>query len=136
MARKRRKTEPDKIGGGIREGYQAGDLQGLSEDPSADSQSVRELAAEGQTFEASVGSAIENAPPPDAAEVTTHEVPEDDVPPEYRDRQRDELCFRPTLTHPLRYYLIRSERRPPAVPAGAPGASDAPGRTRSTDRPR
>jgi N utilization substance protein A len=90
MARKRRKREPDKIGGGIREGDQAGDLQGLPEDPGADAQSVRELAAEGQTFEANVVSAIENAPPADAAEVTTHEVPEDDVPPEYLERQHDE----------------------------------------------
>ena len=61
-----------------------------TEDAEADSQSVRELAAEGQTFEANVVSAIENAPPADAAEVTTHEVPEDDVPPEYLERQRDE----------------------------------------------
>jgi N utilization substance protein A len=98
MARKRRKKTDDEIADAeaagiktdVRESDQAGDLQGLSEDAEADSQSVRELAAEGQTFEANVVSAIENAPPADAAEVTTHEVPEDDVPPEYLERQRDE----------------------------------------------
>ena len=69
---------------------QAGDLQGLSDVAGADSESVRELAAEGQFYEASLVSAIENAPPADVAEVTTKEVPEDDVPPEYVDRDLDE----------------------------------------------
>jgi hypothetical protein len=69
---------------------QSGDLQGLPNVPGADSQSVRELAAEGQFFEAAVVSGIEDAPPADEAEVKTKEVPEDDVPPEYTDRDLDE----------------------------------------------
>src|SRR5437016_9211682 len=70
---------------------QAGDLQGLSDIPGADSQSVRELAAEGQFFEAAVVSGIEDAPPADVGEVKTKEVPEDDVPTEYVDRDLDKL---------------------------------------------
>jgi hypothetical protein len=62
---------------------QSGDLQGLSTDEEADSESVRELEDEGQSFEAEAIDAIENAPDPDVAEVTTREVPEDDVPLEY-----------------------------------------------------
>src|SRR6478672_6233744 len=69
---------------------QAGDLQGLSDVAGAASQSVRELAAEGQFYEASLVSAIEDAPPADVSEVTTREVPADDVPPEYVDRDHDE----------------------------------------------
>ena len=66
---------------------QAGDLQGLSNVEDEDSESVRELAEEGQVFEAEVVDAVENPPDPDVAEVTTKEVPEDDVPPEYLDDQ-------------------------------------------------
>ena len=62
---------------------QSGDTQGLSEDEDSDSESVTELLEEGQAYEASVISAIENAPPADVAEVRTREVPEDDVPDEY-----------------------------------------------------
>lgn len=63
---------------------QAGDAQGLPHFPGADSESVEELASEGQAFEAEVVSGVENAPDADVAEVTTKEVPEDDVPPEYQ----------------------------------------------------
>lgn len=62
---------------------QAGDLQGLPDTEQGDSESVRELVEEGQSFEAEVVDAVENAPDPDVAEVTTREVPEDDVPEEY-----------------------------------------------------
>ena len=62
---------------------QAGDLQGLSEIEDGDFESIAELAAEGQAFEAEVLEGIENAPDPDVAEVRTREVPEDDVPLEY-----------------------------------------------------
>ena len=65
---------------------QSGDLQGLPDDAEADSESVRELVAEGQDFEAGVISGVENAPPADEGEVRTREVPEDDVPGEYRDQ--------------------------------------------------
>ena len=46
-------------------------------------ESVRGLVEEGQAFEAEVIDAVENAPDPDVAEITTREVPEDDVPSEY-----------------------------------------------------
>ena len=49
----------------------------------ADSESVEELAAEGQSLEADAIAGIEDAPDPDVAEVRTKEVPEDDVPTEY-----------------------------------------------------
>lgn len=62
---------------------QSGDTQGLSDLAEADNESVEELTEEGQFYEAEVISGIENAPDPDVAEVHTHEVPEDDVPPEY-----------------------------------------------------
>ena len=65
---------------------QSGDTQGLSDVAEADSESVEELMEEGQSYEAEVISGIENAPDPDVAEVHTRQVPEDDVPPEYRER--------------------------------------------------
>jgi hypothetical protein len=67
-----------------REAGQSGDTEGISDVASVDSESVRELAEEGQDFEAMVVDGVENAPEPDQGEVKTHEVPEDDVPPEYR----------------------------------------------------
>jgi len=70
-------------------GGQSGDTQGLSGRPLADSESVRELVEEGQYFEAAFVDAIENAPDPDVSEVVTHEVPEDDIPPEYREHERE-----------------------------------------------
>src|ERR1700730_8502098 len=65
-------------------GGQAGDLQQISRVADADSESVAELIAEGQAFEAGVISGVEDAPDADAGEVRTKEVPEDDIPPEYR----------------------------------------------------
>jgi len=62
---------------------QSGDIQGLSDTEDTGSESVTELLEEGQYFEASVISGIENAPPADVAEVKTREVPADDVPAEY-----------------------------------------------------
>jgi hypothetical protein len=73
---------------GAASGGQSGDTQGLSERESADSESVTELAEEGQDYEAEVVSGVENAKDPDQGEVTTSEVPEDDVPPEYQDRDQ------------------------------------------------
>jgi len=66
---------------------QSGDIQGLPHVADTDSESVEELVEEGQAFEAEAISGVENAPDADVAEVTTKEVPEDDVPPEYRDRE-------------------------------------------------
>jgi hypothetical protein len=62
---------------------QSGDTQGLSNIEDVDSESVRELAEEGQSYEAAAVSGVEDAPDPDTAEVTTTQVPEDDVPEEY-----------------------------------------------------
>jgi hypothetical protein len=70
------KNKPDPNAAG-----QAGDLQGLSDTEEVDSESVVELLEEGQSFEAEVVRGVENAPDADVAEVTTTEVPEDDVPP-------------------------------------------------------
>jgi hypothetical protein len=54
------------------------------------SESIEELLEEGNAFEAEVVEGVENAPDADVSEVRTHEVPEDDVPPEYQnDRNND-----------------------------------------------
>jgi hypothetical protein len=65
-----------------------GDYSGLSVVPGADSESPRELLEEGQTFEAGIVEAVQNAPNADQGEIRTREVPEDDVPPEYDDQDR------------------------------------------------
>jgi len=103
MARKKRKTKiedladenvvnstPYKTETDLTESGQSGDLQGLSGVAGADSESVRELVGEGQAFEAGVVSGVENAPPADAGEIKIKEPPEDDVPLEYVQRNRDE----------------------------------------------
>ena len=66
---------------------QSGDIQGLSRREIADSESVTELAEEGQDYEAGIINGIENAPDADQGEVRTREVPEDDVPEEYQQEQ-------------------------------------------------
>jgi hypothetical protein len=65
---------------------QSGDTQGLSNAEQANSESVEELAADGQSFEASAVSGVEDADDPDVHEVKTTEVPKDDVPREYDDQ--------------------------------------------------
>ncbi len=70
---------------GPRAGGQSGDVEGLSDVASADSESVEELTEEGQGYEAGIVSGVEDALDPDEGEVTTSERPEDDVPPEYDD---------------------------------------------------
>jgi hypothetical protein len=67
-------------------GGQSGDIQGIRGGAGIDSESVTELLEEGQTFEAEAVSGVENAADPDVSEVVTHEVPEDDVPGEYQDK--------------------------------------------------
>ncbi|MGB2626254.1 MAG: hypothetical protein WAK20_05665 [Candidatus Acidiferrum sp.] len=64
-------------------GGQSGDTQGLSGVADAESESVKELLEEGQSFEAEVVQGVESVPDADEGEVRTHEVPEDDVPDEY-----------------------------------------------------
>ena len=67
---------------------QSGDTQEISNIADADSESVEELLDEGDAFEANVVEGVENAKDADVAEVTTREVPEDDVPEEYLDDER------------------------------------------------
>jgi len=68
-----------------RSGEESGDLQGLSNVEEADSESVDELIEEGNAFEASAVSGVEEAGSEEGREVHTREVPEDDVPAEYLD---------------------------------------------------
>jgi len=70
-----------------RSGGQSGDLQGLSSREGADSESVDELLEEGNAFEAEVVKGVQDAGDADEGEVRTHEVPQDDVPGEYRDKE-------------------------------------------------
>jgi hypothetical protein len=67
-------------------GGQSGDLQGLSNVEGADSESVDELIQEGNAFEADVVTGVEEAGNADEREVRTREVPEDDVPGEYLEK--------------------------------------------------
>jgi len=70
-------------------GGQSGDIQGISGRAGTDSESVTELLEEGQTFEAEAVSGVENAADPDVSEVVTHQFPEDDVPEEYQDPDKN-----------------------------------------------
>ena len=74
-------------GRGARSGEQSGDLQGLSNVQAADSESVDELLEQGNAFDAEVVKGVEDAGDLDEGEVRTHEVPQDDVPGEYLDKQ-------------------------------------------------
>lgn len=76
--------EPRGLGAGS--GGQAGDLQGLSGVEGAASESVEELMEEGNAYEADIVKGVEAADLEDETEVESHEVPEDDVPEEYRDQ--------------------------------------------------
>ncbi|HVZ16723.1 MAG TPA: hypothetical protein VG897_06380 [Terriglobales bacterium] len=72
------------------EAGQSGDTQQISNLADADSESVEELAEEGNSFEANAVEGVEDAPDADIEEVRTREVPEDDVPEEYQnDDNRD-----------------------------------------------
>ena len=68
---------------GAQTGGQSGDTQGLSGIADAESESVKELLEEGQSFEAEVVQGVESVPDADVGEVRTHEVPEDEVPDDY-----------------------------------------------------
>ncbi|HXZ34096.1 MAG TPA: hypothetical protein VEH30_17610 [Terriglobales bacterium] len=81
--RKRREHE----GLGSDSAGQSGDTQQLPNVADADSESVEELAEEGNAFEAEAVEGVEDAKDADVSEVTTREVPEDDVPPEYLNDQ-------------------------------------------------
>lgn len=71
---------------------QSGDLQQIPNAPGADSESVEELVEEGNAFEADVVDGVERAKDPDVSEVTTREVPEDDVPAEYREQDDEHVA--------------------------------------------
>jgi hypothetical protein len=72
---------------GPESGGQSGDTQGLSRRSYDDSESVEELMEEGQYMEAEAVSGVENARDADQGEVRTTQVPEDDVPEEYREEE-------------------------------------------------
>jgi hypothetical protein len=76
-------------GAGSEAAGQSGDLQGLSRKATSSSESVEELVEEGQAWEASAISGVEDNDG-DPAEVRTHEVPEDDVPEEYLNDRENE----------------------------------------------
>ena len=67
---------------------QSGDLQGLSWDETMGSESVAGLAAEGQAWEADAITGVAEAGEDQSREVTTRQLPEDDVPEEYRNAER------------------------------------------------
>ena len=69
-------------------GAGGGDFGGVSTVESVDSESADELLEEGQAFEAGIVSGVEDPPDADQGPVKTREVPEDDVPEEYRDPDR------------------------------------------------
>lgn len=77
-------------GVGLKKAGKSSDAEGLSAVEDVDSESVAELADEGQGFEAEVVDGVENARDADQGEVTTEEVPEDDVPSEYRNYRENE----------------------------------------------
>lgn len=71
-----------------RAGAGGGDFGGVSTVESVDSESADELLEEGQAFEAGIVSGVEDAPDADQGPVKTREVPEDDAPEEYHDKDR------------------------------------------------
>jgi hypothetical protein len=78
-------VSPDARSERVTEG--SGDLQGLSDVAAADSESVDELLDEGNAFEAGIVKGVQDADDADEREVHTHEMPEDDVPEEYLDKE-------------------------------------------------
>jgi hypothetical protein len=79
---------------------QSGDIQQINDAAGADSESVEELQEEGNSFEASAVYGVENAQVPDVAEVTTRELPEDDVPDEYLNTYADSPLWDSPPTRP------------------------------------
>jgi len=71
---------------GAKSAGQAGDTQGLPGTPVGDSDSVEGLLEEGQTFEAEILEGVESARDADKSEVKTRQMPADDVPEEYLEK--------------------------------------------------
>lgn len=69
---------------------QSGDTQGLSDIEESSNESVEELLEEGQYAEAAAVSGVEDAPDADVSEVRTKQVPANDVPPEYWEKDPTE----------------------------------------------
>lgn len=65
---------------------QSEDFEGVSQAEQADSESVDELVEEGNLFEAGAVAGVQEADDADEKEVRTRELPEDDVPEEYLDK--------------------------------------------------
>ena len=87
MPKKENRKKKDALGPSA--AGQSGDLQQLSDIADADSESVKELVEEGNALEAEAVQGVEDAKPPDVSEVRTREVPEDDVPAEYLNNDKD-----------------------------------------------
>lgn len=85
---KRRKDEEI----GSNSAGQSGDIQQIPNVPEVDSESVEELLEEGNAFEADAVQGVEDANRPDVSEVTTRQVPEDDVPDEYLDDEDEHVA--------------------------------------------
>jgi hypothetical protein len=79
MAKKRRTDHNDELG--PNSAGQSGDIQEMPNTADADSESVEELAEEGNAFEAEAVEGVEEGE--NTSEVKTRQVPEDDVPAEY-----------------------------------------------------
>lgn len=62
------------------------DFEGVSRSEQADFESVDELVEEGNLAEAGAVAGVQEAEEADEREVHTHELPEDDVPEEYLDK--------------------------------------------------
>ena len=73
----------------VPKGRLSGDVQSLSQEELADSESVEELVEEGQAFEGELVQGIENAPLADQGEVRTHAPAEpNEEAPDYKNRNR------------------------------------------------
>jgi hypothetical protein len=82
-----KRSAPRRIRGRSLATAPSGDFQGLSRSEQADSESVDELVEEGNVFEAGAVAGVERADDQDGREVRTRELPEDDVPEEYRQEE-------------------------------------------------
>ena len=86
----RNKRNPEELG--PNSAGQSGDIQQMPDVADAGSESVEELAEEGNAFEANAVFGVENAKDADVSEVTTREVPEDDIPAEYLSEEDEHVA--------------------------------------------
>jgi len=82
----KREIRNRRLGSRAESGIRSVDFEGLSRAEQADSESVDELVEEGNVFEAGAVAGVEEADDADEREVHTHELPEDDIPDEYLDK--------------------------------------------------